>query len=61
MGIGQSEPGMRMGEIQLCPGRWERALCGAEGMLVQEGEKTGNTGPLRGPTVGYGRSAWDLF
>jgi hypothetical protein len=33
MGIGQSKPGERRGEMQPCLGQCKRALCGAEGML----------------------------
>jgi hypothetical protein len=36
---GQSEPGMKKGEMQPYPSQWEWALYGAEGILWQDREK----------------------
>jgi hypothetical protein len=60
MGICQSEPGMRRGEMKPHLGQWERALCGAEGRLGTGERKNRKYSPFRGPTGGYGQSVWDV-
>jgi hypothetical protein len=49
-GIGQSEPTMSRGEVELCPGQWERDLFGAEREVETRERKSGRSQTF----LGYG-------